>query len=185
LIEEGFPTFQYLSFDGSSLSMQKVENFFNKYNFVVVVLYPKNQKGKQPYRQCRKFKSLEGFLEKNQPLDRFNVMLGEQKTTQYGGTLISSERGVLCELAKGRQDILAHGQAPEIWRASSKWGMSPHFSENSVPETKKLIVKAMNYVRHGRDYLEGYWEFFCCDKNIYFVDYKKSEGFRKKISELF
>jgi len=176
LKEEGFPSFHYWRFDGAKVDNEGVEDFFNQYGFVISILYPK-EPGVQPYRQCRNLNSLFGFLEKHKPLDRFNIVIGEQKKCQYGGTIISSDGSVLCELARGRQDILAHGSAPVegVWNAYSEWGMGFRFSENCEDnlEAKELMIRALKYVRKDRDALPGYLEFFCCDGGIYFTDYKK------------
>lgn len=184
LREEGFSTFHYWIFDGVDEERKKTKEFFDRYGFVIAILYPKNSHGNQPYRQCRDWDMLERFLEENSPLDRFRMTLGQQKETQYGGTIISEDGFVLCELGEGRQDLLAHGGCKEIYNARCAWGLSPIFSENNTDETRKLITNALRFVGNGRNYLPCYLEFFCCDGDIYFTDYKKSGKFRRKINEV-
>ena len=122
----------------------------------------------------------------------FNVLIGEQKEAQYGGNIISGGGYLLCEIGEGRQDIVAHGCAEEIWMAEVSPGKFPMYSSNNNLVTRGLISRAIGHVYKIGEYSfenlnpieklnppEGYWEFFCCEEDIYFTDYRSSETYNQ------
>lgn len=175
LAECGLPTFEYRRFDGEDV--ERMLEFKRKYELIVAILYPKSRSDRQPWQHCRSEKELMAFLKANEPLSRYIVRLGQNKEPQRGGTIISYDSRVICELGEGNQAELAHDLSKNIWRAESKFGMPFRYSSNCTEDVKRDIWHALEHIRFGRDFMEGYFEFFVCDKSIHFIDYKTDPRF--------